>query len=75
MIRPITKPEQVGGCHTYRAVGPPATRFEELGRLVAYLRERDPDHLSRINLFPSNSVTVDLPPGGGVLVGLTSAVP
>jgi len=33
---------------------PPATRFEELGRLVAYLREQDPDHLSRINLFPSN---------------------
>jgi hypothetical protein len=34
---------------------PPATRFKGLGRLVDYLRQRDPDHLLRINLFPSNA--------------------
>ena len=31
---------------------PSAAEFSGLGQLVDYLRERDPDHLARINLFP-----------------------
>lgn len=32
---------------------PSAPYFPELGKLVAYLRERDPDHLAYINLLPT----------------------
>ncbi len=32
---------------------PGADQFPALGRLVAYLRERDPAHLASINLFPT----------------------
>lgn len=32
---------------------PNATNFPDLGRLVAYLRSRDPVHLAYINLFPT----------------------
>jgi len=32
---------------------PGAGAFPGLGKLVAYLRQRDPDHLAYINLFPS----------------------
>jgi len=32
---------------------PSASRFPALGKLVAYLRERDPAHLAYINLFPT----------------------
>src|ERR1017187_341217 len=32
---------------------PSATNFPALGKLVAYLRERDPAHLAYINLFPT----------------------
>lgn len=32
---------------------PGAKAFPGLGKLVAYLRERDPDHLAYINLFPT----------------------
>ena len=32
---------------------PNAARFPALGRLVSYLRERDPAHLAYINLFPT----------------------
>ena len=32
---------------------PGAANFAALGRLVAYLRERDPAHLTYINLFPT----------------------
>jgi hypothetical protein len=32
---------------------PSATNFSALGKLVAYLRERDPAHLAYINLFPT----------------------
>ena len=32
---------------------PSAAQFPALGRLVAYLRERDPAHLAYINLFPT----------------------
>ena len=32
---------------------PSASQFPGLGRLVAYLRQRDPAHLAYINLFPT----------------------
>jgi len=32
---------------------PNASQFPALGKLVAYLREHDPDHLAYINLFPT----------------------
>ena len=32
---------------------PNASQFPALGRLVAYLRERDPAHLAYVNLFPT----------------------
>lgn len=32
---------------------PSTAQFAALGRLVAYLRERDPEHLAYINLFPT----------------------
>lgn len=32
---------------------PNASRFAELGRLLAYVRERDPDHPGYINLYPT----------------------
>lgn len=32
---------------------PSATNFSALGKLVAYLREKDPAHLAYINLFPT----------------------
>lgn len=32
---------------------PGASTFPVLGKLVAYLKERDPDHLAYINLFPT----------------------
>src|SRR6266853_298229 len=32
---------------------PNATNFPALGRLIAYLREKDPAHLAYINLFPT----------------------
>jgi hypothetical protein len=32
---------------------PCATDFAALGRIVAYLRQRDPEHLAYINLFPT----------------------
>ena len=32
---------------------PGAAAFAGLGRLVAYLRQRDPGHLAYINLFPT----------------------
>lgn len=34
---------------------PSATEFGGLGQLVDYLRVRDPNHVARINLFPSNT--------------------
>jgi hypothetical protein len=36
----------------YVADEPSAAEFPGLGRLVAYLRERDPNHFAYINLFP-----------------------
>ncbi len=35
---------------------PNASQFPALGKLVAYLRQRDPAHLAYINLFPTYAV-------------------
>ena len=39
---------------------PGAAAFPALGRLVAYLRERDPAHLAYINLFPTYATEAQL---------------
>ncbi|HNR97787.1 MAG TPA: hypothetical protein PKX48_04320 [Planctomycetota bacterium] len=39
---------------------PGAGAFEGLGKLVAYLRERDPAHLAYINLFPTYATEAQL---------------
>lgn len=39
---------------------PKATNFPALGRLVAYLREKDPAHLAYINLFPTYATNEQL---------------
>ena len=39
---------------------PNAAQFPALGRLVAYLRERDPAHLAYINLFPTYATNEQL---------------
>ena len=40
--------------YSYRIVDEPsALRFPEFARIVDYIRERDPAHLSHINLFPT----------------------
>lgn len=42
------------GLYSYHLVDEPgASQFDGLGRLVAYLRQRDPDHLAYIDLFPN----------------------
>lgn len=42
------------GLYAYHLTDEPgAGAFAGLGRLVAYLRERDPEHLAYINLFPT----------------------
>jgi hypothetical protein len=43
---------------------PNAAAFPPLGRLVAYLRERDPAHLAYINLFPTYANNDQLGVGG-----------
>lgn len=42
------------GMYAYHLIDEPsAVYFPELGKLVAYLRERDPDHLAYINILPT----------------------
>ena len=43
---------------------PSATEFPALGRLVAYLRERDPKHTALINLFPTYASAAQLGTSG-----------
>lgn len=45
---------------------PNAAQFPALGRLVAYLRERDPAHLAYINLFPTYATNEQLGNKGDV---------
>ncbi|MHB8523595.1 MAG: hypothetical protein ACYDH9_22960 [Limisphaerales bacterium] len=46
---------------------PNATNFPGLGKLVAYLRERDPAHLAYINLFPTYANNQQLGNPGGTV--------
>lgn len=46
---------------------PSAAAFPALGRLVAYLRERDPAHLAYINLFPTYANNEQLGTQGDVV--------
>ena len=46
---------------------PSAAQFPALGRLVAYLRERDPAHLAYINLFPTYASNEQLGNKGDVV--------
>lgn len=46
---------------------PNAAQFPALGRLVAYLRERDPAHLAYINLFPTYASNEQLGTKGDVV--------
>jgi hypothetical protein len=39
---------------------PNASQFADLSRLVNYLRQRDPDHLAYINLYPTYATTTQL---------------
>ncbi|MGE5293963.1 MAG: hypothetical protein ACM3VT_03980, partial [Solirubrobacterales bacterium] len=46
---------------------PSASRFPALGKLVAYLRQRDPQHLAYINLFPTYANNEQLGTKGDVV--------
>jgi len=46
---------------------PSSTRFEELGKLVSHIREKDPAHLAWINLFPTNATNDQLGTKGDVV--------
>jgi len=46
---------------------PSAAQFPALGRLVAYLRQRDPQHLAYINLFPTYANNEQLGTQGDVV--------
>ena len=54
--------------YSYRIVDEPsAVRFPEFGRLVEYIRERDPAHLSHINLLPTYASAEALGTSGDLL--------
>ncbi len=46
---------------------PNASQFADLGRIVSYLRERDPAHLAYINLFPTYASNKQLGNQGDVV--------
>ena len=46
---------------------PSAAQFPALGKLVAYLRQRDPAHLAYINLFPTYATNQQLGTNGDVV--------
>ena len=48
---------------------PSAAQFPALGRLVAFLRERDPAHLAYINLFPTYASNAQLGNKGDATTG------
>ena len=50
---------------------PDASQFPALGRLVAYLRKRDPAHLAYINLFPTYASNEQLGTKGDVVTAYT----
>ena len=54
--------------YAYHLMDEPGTaQFPALGRLVAYLRERDPAHLAYINLFPTYATNEQLGTKGDVI--------
>ena len=54
--------------YSYHLTDEPSTaQFPALGRLVAYLRERDPAHLAYINLFPTYASNEQLGTRGDVV--------
>ncbi|MCX6984365.1 MAG: hypothetical protein NT118_06370, partial [Lentisphaerae bacterium] len=50
---------------------PSAGKFPELGKLVAYLRERDPDHLAYINILPTYANNEQLGTAGDMVKAYT----
>ena len=54
--------------YSYHLIDEPnASQFPSLGKLVAYLRERDPAHLAYINLFPTYASNEQLGTSGDVV--------
>ncbi len=53
MIERVKNHPAMYGYYLYDELSYSATFFPELGRLVAYIRERDPDHMCLVNLFPT----------------------
>ncbi|UCG46935.1 MAG: hypothetical protein JSU94_15725 [Phycisphaerales bacterium] len=54
--------------YSYHLIDEPnASQFPALGRLVAYLRQRDPAHLAYINLFPTYASNKQLGTKGDVV--------
>jgi hypothetical protein len=54
--------------YAYHLVDEPnASQFPSLGKLVAYLREHDPQHLAYINLFPTYASNKQLGTNGDVV--------
>ncbi len=54
--------------YSYHLIDEPnAAQFPALGRLVAYLRQRDPAHLAYINLFPTYATNQQLGTKGDVV--------
>jgi len=53
---------------------PNAAQFPALGKLVAYLRERDPAHLAYINLFPTYANNAQLGNQGDVVAAYAEHV-
>jgi hypothetical protein len=64
----IARVRQHPALYTYHIIDEPnAAQFPALGRLVAYLRERDPAHLAYINLFPTYASNEQLGTKGDVI--------
>ena len=64
----------IGACEIIRALysyfiidEPSAAAFPALGRLVTYLRQRDPAHLAYINLFPTYATNEQLGTKGAAI--------
>lgn len=61
----ILRVQKHPGLYAYHIVDEPgAEAFPALGKLVAYLRERDPGHLAYINLFPAYASNAQLGTAG-----------
>lgn len=64
----VDRVRQHPGLYAYHLVDEPsAAAFPAIGRLVAYLRERDPAHLAYINLLPTYASNAQLGTEGGTI--------